>query len=443
MNLDDSELLLRYLEGKVTAGERQQVVERLRSDRAARDFVREVAEQSVLVADLERTALGRQGELSPRTAARPHVIVPRRFRRWPWIAAAAAVMALLAIAAARFLPAKQREFARVSRVAGSSQYLGSRGEAGHALTVGSRLRAGDTLETRSIDAWIELELRDGSKMTVAGHSALRVLEEESGALRLSLLHGSLWVRPAARSVGKPLFVQTPAAALEGGSAQFDLHACSTETTVRINEGSARVKQNVDGSEVNVAAGHQVIASLHRKEPLTALPQPKPINEWACNLGLIPEVTLGRWLPPGATERARLGAEPLLWPVPDRDRVLLHVAALSVLRSSDRPVLLQAGSKLVFRGRTERPQRVRFGFSTQKMRGAFAGKFELDVQPESLGLAGETWTVTLPLSDFRPLQPHLSPSPDGLELNDVYALTIVEDAGLELNHIELVPKRETQ
>ena len=49
MNLDDSELLLRYLEGKVTAGERQQVVERLRSDRAARDFVREVAEQSVLV----------------------------------------------------------------------------------------------------------------------------------------------------------------------------------------------------------------------------------------------------------------------------------------------------------------------------------------------------------------------------------------------------------
>ena len=51
------------------------------------------------------------------------------------------------------------------------------------------------------------------------------------------------------------------------------------------------------------------------------------------------------------------------------------------------------------------------------------------------------TVTLPLSSFRPLQPHLSPSPDGLEVNDVYALTIIEDAGLELNDIELVPNNK--
>jgi hypothetical protein len=118
--------------------------------------------------------------------------------------------------------------------------------------------------------------------------------------------------------------------------------------------------------------------------------------------------------------------------------LIHVAALSVLRSSDRPVLLRLGSKLVFRGRTERAQTVRFGFSTQKMRGAFAGKFEIDVRPEALGSAGGTWTVTLPLSDFRPLQPDLSPTPEGLELTDVYALTVKDDAGLEINQIELDP-----
>ena len=440
MNLDDSELLLRFIDGKASSEERRRAMELLRTDRAARDFMREVAEQSVMVADLERTALGRQQELSPRAAESQRVVVPVRFRRWPWLAAAAALMALLAVAAIQFLPAKQREVARVSKVTGSTEFVGSRGEAGHALTVGSRLRAGDTLETCSIDAWIELELRDGSKMTVAGHSALRVLEEESGALRLHLLHGSLWVSPAAKSAAKPLVIQTPSAALAATSAQFDLHACSTETTMRVNEGSARVKQNVDGNVANVTAGNQVVTSLNRREPLAASPQPKPINSWACDLGMVPEITLGRWLPPSATERARLGTEPLLWPIPNRDPLLLHVAALSVLRSSDRPVLLQAGAKLVFRGRTERPQMVRFGFSTQKMRGAFAGKFEIDVQPESLGPTGQTWTVTLPLSDFRPLQPHLSPSPDGLELNDVYALTIIEDAGLELNHIKLVPAK---
>ena len=58
--------------------------------------------------------------------------------------------------------------------------------------------------------------------------------------------------------------------------------------------------------------------------------------------------------------------------------------------------------------------------------------------DSLGPAGETWEVSLTLSEFRPLQPHLSFSPGGLDLTDVYALTIQEDAGLEINHIELGP-----
>jgi hypothetical protein len=151
-----------------------------------------------------------------------------------------------------------------------------------------------------------------------------------------------------------------------------------------------------------------------------------------------KVTLGRWLPPNERARARLGAAPLLWPLPDRDPVLLYVAALSVARSSDRPVLLEADSRLVVRGSTDRPQTVRFGFSTQKMRGAFAGKFEVDVRPDSLVPAGETWEVSLPLSEFRPLQPQLSLSPEGLELTDVYALTIQEDAGLEIHYVELVP-----
>ena len=69
---------------------------------------------------------------------------------------------------------------------------------------------------------------------------------------------------------------------------------------------------------------------------------------------------------------------------------------------------------------------------------FAGKFEVDIPPASLGPAGETWEVELPLMNFRPLHPQLASSPDGLELTDVYALTIKEDAGLEIHHIELLP-----
>jgi hypothetical protein len=157
------------------------------------------------------------------------------------------------------------------------------------------------------------------------------------------------------------------------------------------------------------------------------------------LWTVPEVILGRWLPADEAARGRLGAEPLLWPIPNREPLLLHAVALSVVQSSEQPVLLQRDTALTFRGRTARAERVRFGFSAQRMRGAFAGKFEVDVSPESLGPTGRTWTVSLPLSAFRPVGPQLASSPEGLELSDVYALTIIEDAGLELNHIELAPR----
>ena len=34
---------------------------------------------------------------------------------------------------------------------------------------------------------------------------------------------------------------------------------------------------------------------------------------------------------------------------------------------------------------------------------------------------------------------LAAAPEGLEPTDVYALTIQEDAGLEIHHVELVPR----
>jgi len=84
----------------------------------------------------------------------------------------------------------------------------------------------------------------------------------------------------------------------------------------------------------------------------------------------------------------------------------------------------------------------FQTGSQKIRGVFAGKFEVDIPPASLGPAGETWEVELPLANFHPLHPHLAESPEGLELTDVYALTINEDAGMEINHIELLPLKST-
>ena len=437
MNLKEAqcELLLRCLEGRVLDAERAQALELLRNDGEARAFLREVAEQSVMVSELERIAAGHQQERGAIHAERK--IVPVNFFTWRRVAAAAVLLVLGALAV-QFLPRTGTPVARVSRVTGIGQYFGAKGGAEHPLRVGSTLAAGDTLETRSCDAWIELKLRGGGALTLAGQSSLRVLEADKGREQFRLLHGALWGSPAAGATGDVVRIQTPTLSTELRGAQFDIQTSATETMLRVNAGSARARQALDGSSVGLTRGQQVAASLNRQAPLAVTMQPAPIDYWAFDLWRVPEVILGKWLPPTPTERARLGAEPLLWPVSERDSVMLYTVALAAWKSTENPVRLQSNSKLLVRGRTERAQMVRFGFSAQRMRGVFAGKFETDVQPTVLGPAGQTWQVEIPLQDFRPLQPQLSASPDGLELTDIYALTIRDDAGLEINHVELVP-----
>ncbi len=446
MNPDqlNHELIFRHLDGRLSPEQQAEFAQLLRVDASARAYLREVAEQAVMVAELERTAACREQSAQPASFPKQPKKSPSAkviavdFRTWQWRLAAAAALALLIGFAFRLLPTSRPGLVQVSKVTGSGQLFGANGRVQNALTAGTVLGIGDTLETPSCGAWIELRLKDGSALTIAGHSTLLILEPESGRPRFKLLQGSLWRRPGTGREAKAVSIDTPTVTAEMHAAQFDVQTASDKTLVRINEGSARVRKNMDGSSLTVPQGHQVGILLGQKEPLAMTPQPEPINYWACDLWQVPEVILGRWLPPSGKERARLGAEPLLWPLSDGSSLMLYAAALAAWKSTEHPVLLHADSKLVFRGRTERSHTVRFGFSAQKIRGVFAGKFEVDVPAADLGPAGNTWEVAIPLEKFRPLQPELSATPEGLELTDVYALTVKEDAGLEINHIELTP-----
>jgi len=438
---NQGELLARWLDGECSAEERQRVSEWLLADPAARESLREMAEQAVMIADIERTDSAREearGSQGPAVAA-PLVRVGVWGRGWRWGMAAAAAFALLA-AASQIPKLSMRPGVKVARVAGSGQFMGAGGEFARQVEAGATLRPGDSIETRSCDAWVELELRDGSRMTVAGHSSLRLLEGAGGETRLKLQRGNLWMGPGATPGERSrVVVVTPTAVVEANEAQFDIQTSDRETLLRVNQGSATARQVLDETSALVGSGEQTAVALSIPGALKVVPQPRPINQWACDLGLVPDVILGRWLPPLEGLRARLGAQPLLWPIPGKEPILLHAAALSVLGTIERPVVLEPGARLVFHGKTQRAQTVRFGFSTQRMRGVFSGKFELDLPPQALGPAGSPWKAELPMADFRPLQPQLSAKPDGLELMDVYALTIREDAGLEIHHIALIPE----
>ncbi len=453
MTPDVPALLLRYLDDRLAPEERRQVEDLLRASPPARALLRDLAEHAIAIADRERladatSAAGAHPDPHAAPPAHPAPDHPRpvRFRlpapfRFPF--AFAASLLLLAIVAWRFAPSTPGPVARVTKCTGSSQYFGARHGTDGPLLDDLALLPGDTVETRSCDAWVELTLHDGTVLSLSGHSTLRILETEGGTNRFRLLSGHLWAAPIVHDppARAPLAILTPSLAAETGLAQFDVHASPHETLLRVNRGTARVV-SLSLSEtppVVLRAGHQLTADLRQPAALEPVPQPKPIHFWASHLWRVPEIAVGQWLPLEAAEPARLGAAPLLWPLSDTETVLLHAVAIAAWKSTDHPVVLRADSRLRFRGRTDRAQPVRFGFSTQRMKGVFSGKFEIDLAPHALAPPGQTWDTEIPLADFRPLQPHLAASPEGLELTDVYALTIQVDAGLELNHVELIPR----
>ena len=360
----------------------------------------------------------------------------RRAWVWPWAVAALVVLGL-GIAGFWFR-GPGPVLAQVTKVTGASGVFGKRGAADQALPAGVMLRAGDMIETRACDSWVELQLRDGSRLTVAGHSLLRLLQPSRDSERFSLLRGNLWRSPATNGFTVPVVVETPALRVEAGGSQFDLQATSIETILRVNSGRALLSHPLQDAPVEVPGGSQAEVSLASLTLPVPRLQPAPVAAWACDFDDGTSVLLGRRLASSASTGVRMGAEPLLWPLPERSPILLHAVSVSVLQSLGRPVELKAATRIRFHGRIQAAKPVRFGFSTQRMRGVFSGKFEADVTAARLGVVGEPWTVELPVSAFRPLHPELSASPVGLELNDIYALTVIEDAGLELSRIEVVP-----
>ena len=64
------------------------------------------------------------------------------------------------------------------------------------------------------------------------------------------------------------------------------------------------------------------------------------------------------------------------------------------------------------------------------------KGQVDLPPDRLRTVADGWEADLAVGDFQALFPGLATSPEGLEVQDVYALTIVDDAGLAITAIDI-------
>ena len=446
--IDRNELLLRFLDGNLNGDETKIVYELLRTDAQSRAFLQDVAEHAVMIADSQRTAIqhhfaGLQQPIDSYVRENESVVTdvstmqPALRTTW-FLAATILVSVMIGVTALAFLSNKKLVVARVVKVTGASQFFGSTGKISNDIQPGSSVMVGDTLESRSCDAWITMSLKHDATMTIAGNSAIRVPSSDASQTHFELLKGSIWFSPAASKNSEIHVIVTPTMRVEFRDALLNIQTSLSESIVRVHDGSATVVRLQDNSTIKVEAGHQVYVVLGDTSLFSSHQQPTPTTSWTMDDMKGQEVIFGSWLRPGEEVSRRLGATPLLWPLPDAEPVMLYAVAIAAWKCTDKPVRLYSNSILRFRGKTEKPQMVRFGVSTQKMYGVFAGKFECDVPAEQLGGAGDYWQVDLPLKDFSPLHPQLASTPEGLELTDVYALTIHEDVGLEITSIELMP-----
>ena len=420
-NEEQNEFLLRYLDGSLDPSDQTKVAELLRGDTDARAFLREVAEQAVVVADVERI-----GQHKPQPA---RVVAPV-FRPWKWAVAAAAAFVLLVAFVIATTPA--RHVAEVSDILGPFQYIAADGKVQDEVKVGTVLKVGDTIRTRSSSTWVKLTLNDGSVITIAGRSRLRLLNLKARR-GFQLAYGNLWATVAQRAGAKPVSIQTPTATVDVATAQFDLEANSTTSIVRVNDGSANIVRLADGQTADVAADHQAVVSISRNQPFTAARQPEPVNGWNCSLLAGRGAVFGKILPPTAEGGSRLGAIPLLI----GKKTTIYVANFSVQCSGSPPVLIESGSRVRIRGTTRTESPVYFGITTQRIKGVFFGKYTAKVRAGALDQAGEPWEVEVPLSQFKPETKHLPASPAGMELTDIWVVCSDESAELEIHRVEFL------
>ena len=275
----NQELLLRYLDGNLLPEEKTKVDNLLRCDPEARAFLREVAEQAVTVADVERVKERRRSELEARQgwAGNRREALSRigghrtRFARWPWAIAAAAVI-VLTTSLYFVRPITERPIAKVTGLNGSLQWTGNGGRVFHDLRVGTELPGG-TVEGMTPGSWFELEFNDGSTVTISGNSTLTF--SDHGQKKLHLKEGSVSGNVKPQPTGKPMLIYTRSAMLEVLGTQFEVEAGLAATMLNVSEGSVQVKRLSDGKTVDVPAKHRVVAAADRE--MLSVPVPDSVS----------------------------------------------------------------------------------------------------------------------------------------------------------------------
>lgn len=364
-----------------------------------------------------------------------------KIRNSNFLAVAAALALLVAAGALLFHggAGNSRDIVEVEEVSGSLSWTGPDGNVRLGLARGARLAAGN-FQSDDETSTAVLKFSDGTRLTLGG--GVDVLVADDGQKRVQLKSGTLGadVRPQPKT--RPLLIRTPTASIEVLGTVFSVTAAPEGTTMSVQEGRVRFERLADGEKIDVAANHDVAATLDSGVPLVAKRSVMPPALWRADFSQPPPAgSRGEWVSASPDEPARVKAVPLAVGARNKARMIQY--GISV-RDNTQPngvfVSVQAESLLHLRYRMAKPGSLLLFCITQRPGGAFGGNFELSLPPDAGTRSAEGWrTLEVPLSAMRPLQPERALQPAGNGISHFSVRTFRRDAGLEVAGMSIAPQ----
>jgi ferric-dicitrate binding protein FerR (iron transport regulator) len=430
MNPDDrDQLLLRYLDGNLTAAEGDELDRLLESDADARSSLREMAMQAVSLADLarEQDLAARRTKPTP-TAARP---------RW-WSKGTLAVVVgliLLVSATTIWLSRGKVEAVTLAQLSGAVSWTAEGGQSQTGLQPGDSLRGG-TLSVEGAASSAQLVFRDGTTIALCGDSEL-VLPSQAGK-QLSLRRGSLSADVRPQPSSRPMRIRTPTAEIVVLGTRFYVSSQPVETAISVDAGKVRLRRLADERSVDVTQGQAATASLDVDQPLEAAPLPPIPSQWRQTFDQPPpSICHGKWQEANAAGPGRMR----------------NIADFSVRRSDGTPIAaytvnvrdklgiatVSPDSVLRVRYRMANPRPVLILVGLHQPTGWFAGNFQTMVKPSTIPEDADGWRMwEAPLSALEASSPKDARIPDAGRVFLIYLACYSPQVQLEVAEITIEP-----
>ena len=343
------------------------------------------------------------------------------------------------------------DFARVVQVEGVVRWTDQSGIM-RSVSQGQAFDGG-TLETQSMDAWVELVCKDGTRLTFSGPSLVTMSDRGQKILHMRYGRFSANVRPQPKQA--PMLVYTPAASLRVVGTRFDVDAQEEDTRLVVNQGEVQFKRNIDGQEVGVTAAEEIFASMDRTSVLEPRERRDAERVWTSNL--YTDVVRGKWMTKNAKlgrrlkELVRVGqmsetdaikeykakvslddSDGSVWALPTALGLLVHLRVDSL----DTRVRISPESRLNVCGRFYGEGPIEVGLTVYNVEGGFAGKIYKEIDVDEFQSDDGNFEVSLSVADL--VGESKVPDFNGhLELRDCWCSASDFDSKLEINSVELL------